>query len=122
MTPAVERTWSRLEVAELCRVSLRQLQWWRDERRLKPRRVGCHHVYTARDLRMVRILRDLREKGLLCATIRRLLPLVAKYEAGYLLIDMKQRKAFYCEDKAHAIRFAGRAGSAVHLIDLGGAE
>lgn len=122
MSPAVNRTFLTREVAKLCRVTVRALQVWRDARLLRPAMEGKTCVYTERDLRAARMVRDLRRKHLSTAAIRRILPQAAKHETGYLLIHRKRRETRYAAKEQDILELATKAGDGVLLLDLGAAE
>lgn len=59
-------------------VSLRQLQWWDEQKIVPVRHVGHTREYTAADILRIRVVRDLRKKGIGCASIRPTLRRVEK--------------------------------------------
>jgi DNA-binding transcriptional MerR regulator len=69
------------QVAKSEGVSLRQLQWWDEHKIVSPARVprsegngSFVRGYYERDVRKIRIIRDLKRKGLSLPQIKRILP------------------------------------------------
>jgi DNA-binding transcriptional MerR regulator len=91
--------------ADLCflipEISPRQLQWWDERKLITPYHEGHRRLYSPEDALAVAIVADLRKRGLPLQRIRavirsihseigrRLLPLVARGEQPYILIDGK---------------------------------
>jgi DNA-binding transcriptional MerR regulator len=71
--PAAERTHSSTEVARIAGVSLRQLQWWDEQKVVSPRHEGHRRVYSAADVIEVTVIAELRRKGFSLQKIRRVL-------------------------------------------------
>lgn len=120
MSPALDRTYSTRDVVRRCRVTVRQLQLWRDQRLLRPVFEGHACVYSEHQLRNARLIRDLLSKGLRYDAIRRLLPRLAQYDRGYLLIHGNRRKTQYAATEEDVFKFALQADD-VLLLDLGAA-
>src|SRR5579871_936352 len=61
------------EVARICGVSLRQLQWWAERHVVSPRQDGHKRVYTPQEVVEVSVIAELRRKGFSLQKIRRVL-------------------------------------------------
>jgi len=72
-TPPAERQCNSLEVARMAGVSLRQLQWWDEQKVVSPRHEGHKRVYTAPEILEVTVIAELRRKGFSLQKIRRVL-------------------------------------------------
>jgi len=64
---------SSTEVAQLAGVSLRQLQWWDEQKVVSPRHEGHRRVYAASEVVEITIIAELRRKGFSLQKIRRVL-------------------------------------------------
>jgi DNA-binding transcriptional MerR regulator len=61
------------EVARICGVSLRQLQWWDERNVVSPRQDGHKRVYQAQEVVEISVIAELRRKGFSLQKIRRVL-------------------------------------------------
>ncbi|MEZ5402558.1 MAG: MerR family transcriptional regulator [Bryobacteraceae bacterium] len=66
-----ETSWSSSEVAKLGGVSLRQLQWWDEQKVVSPRHEGHRRVYSAAEVVEIAVIAELRRKGFSLQKIRR---------------------------------------------------
>src|SRR5580700_5397600 len=74
------------EVARICGVSLRQLQWWDERNVVSPRQDGHKRVYLAQEVLEVSVIAELRRKGFSLQKIRRVLRFLQK-DMGKRLSD-----------------------------------
>src|SRR5580658_3407444 len=74
------------EVARICGVSLRQLQWWDERSVVSPRQDGHKRVYLAQEVLEVSVIAELRRKGFSLQKIRRVLRFLQK-DMGKRLSD-----------------------------------
>src|SRR6266540_1043290 len=66
------------DVARICGVSLRQLQWW-DERNVgSPRQDGHKRIYLSEEVVEISVIAELRRKGFSLQKIRRVLRFLQK--------------------------------------------
>ena len=70
--------YTSLEVARVCGVSLRQLQWWDERNVVSPRQDGHRRVYTPQEVVEVSVIAELRRKGFSLQKIRRVLRFLQK--------------------------------------------
>lgn len=70
---ADSEVYTSLEVARICGVSLRQLQWWDERNVVSPRQDGHRRVYTPHEVVEVSVIAELRRKGFSLQKIRRVL-------------------------------------------------
>ncbi|HTQ54114.1 MAG TPA: MerR family transcriptional regulator [Bryobacteraceae bacterium] len=74
------------EVARICGVSLRQLQWWDERSVVSPRQDGHKRVYLPQEVLEVSVIAELRRKGFSLQKIRRVLRFLQK-DMGKRLSD-----------------------------------
>jgi DNA-binding transcriptional MerR regulator len=74
------------DVARICNVSLRQLQWWDERSVVSPRQDGHKRVYLAQEVLEVSVIAELRRKGFSLQKIRRVLRFLQK-DTGKRLSD-----------------------------------
>ena len=72
-SPISGRTCSSSEVARLASVSLRQLQWWDEQKVVSPRHEGHRRVYATPEVVEITVIAELRRKGFSLQKIRRVL-------------------------------------------------
>src|SRR5438067_5663570 len=66
------------EVARICGVSLRQLQWWDERNVVSPRQDGHKRIYMPQEVVEVSVIAELRRKGFSLQKIRRVLRFLQK--------------------------------------------
>src|SRR5690348_7226420 len=71
------------DVARICGVSLRQLQWWDERNVVSPRQDGHKRIYMPEEVVEISVIAELRRKGFSLQKIRRVL--------RYLQKDMGKR-------------------------------
>lgn len=69
---------SSADVSRLTGVSLRQLQWWDEQRVVSPRHEGHKRVYSVEEVLEISLIAELRRKGFSLQKIRRVLKLMQK--------------------------------------------
>jgi DNA-binding transcriptional MerR regulator len=74
------------EVARLCGVSLRQLQWWDERNVVSPRQDGHKRLYVQEEVVEISVIAELRRKGFSLQKIRRVLRFLQK-DMGRRLAD-----------------------------------
>jgi len=99
--------YTSLDVARICNVSLRQLQWWDERNVVSPRQDGHKRVYLAQEVLEVSVIAELRRKGFSLQKIRRVLRFLQK-DMGKRLADalksdaethlLTDGKSIYLED------------------------
>jgi len=75
---------SSADVSRLTGVSLRQLQWWDEQRVVSPRHEGHKRVYSMEEVLEISMIAELRRKGFSLQKIRRVLKLMQKEMARRL--------------------------------------
>ncbi len=95
------------EVARICGVSLRQLQWWDERSVVSPRQDGHKRIYTPEEVVEISVIAELRRKGFSLQKIRRVLRFLQK-DMGKRLNDalassaevhlLTDGKSIYMED------------------------
>src|ERR1035437_5358357 len=66
------------DVARICGVSLRQLQWWDERNVVSPRQDGHKRIYLAEEVVEISVIAELRRKGFSLQKIRRVLRFLQK--------------------------------------------
>jgi len=66
------------EVARICGVSLRQLQWWDERNVVSPRQDGHKRIYQPQEVVEISVIAELRRKGFSLQKIRRVLRFLQK--------------------------------------------
>jgi DNA-binding transcriptional MerR regulator len=75
---AEEQGYNSSDVARICGVSLRQLQWWDERSVVSPRQDGHKRVYLAEEVVEISVIAELRRKGFSLQKIRRVLRFLQK--------------------------------------------
>ncbi len=99
---------SSSEVARAAKVSLRQLQWWDEQRVVSPEHEGHKRVYSAKEVLEITVIAELRRKGFSLQKVRRVLRFLER-EMGRRLGDilagtsdvhlLTDGKSIYLEDR-----------------------
>jgi len=66
------------DVARICGVSLRQLQWWDERNVVSPRQDGHKRIYVPEEVVEISVIAELRRKGFSLQKIRRVLRFLQK--------------------------------------------
>jgi DNA-binding transcriptional MerR regulator len=100
------------EVARICGVSLRQLQWWDERHVVSPRHDGHKRMYMPEEVVEISVIAELRRKGFSLQKIRRVLRFLQK-DMGKRLSDamsavsdmhlLTDGKSIYLEDAPNRI-------------------
>jgi len=103
-----ERTYSSSEVAQVAGVSLRQLQWWDEQKVVSPRHERHRRVYFPVEVIEITVIAELRRKGFALQKVRRVLRFLQR-EMGRRLAEVLQAssplhlvtdgKSIYLEDQ-----------------------
>ncbi len=70
--------YNSIQVARICGVSLRQLQWWDERNVVSPRQDGHKRIYAAEEVLEISVIAELRRKGFSLQKIRRVLRFLEK--------------------------------------------
>lgn len=95
--PQTAEGYASSDVARICGVSLRQLQWWDERHVVSPRQDGHRRVYLAEEVVEISVIAELRRKGFSLQKIRRVLRFLQK--------DMGKRlsEALAAESEVHLL-------------------
>jgi DNA-binding transcriptional MerR regulator len=74
------------DVARICGVSLRQLQWWDERNVVSPRQNGHKRIYMPEEVVEISVIAELRHKGFSLQKIRRVLRFLQK-DMGKRLVE-----------------------------------
>jgi DNA-binding transcriptional MerR regulator len=77
------------DVARICGVSLRQLQWWDERNVVSPRQDGHKRIYMPEEVVEISVIAELRRKGFSLQKIRRVLRFLQR-EMGRRLAEVMQ--------------------------------
>jgi DNA-binding transcriptional MerR regulator len=91
-TGAEEQGYNSAQVARICGVSLRQLQWWDERNVVSPRQNSHKRIYTPEEVIEISVIAELRRKGFSLQKIRRVLRFLQK-EMGKRLNEAVQNSA-----------------------------
>jgi DNA-binding transcriptional MerR regulator len=78
MSSSEDQGYNSSEVARICGVSLRQLQWWDERNVVSPRQDGHKRVYMPEEVVEISVIAELRRKGFSLQKIRRVLRFLQK--------------------------------------------
>jgi DNA-binding transcriptional MerR regulator len=111
-SPPQGQGYNSSEVARICGVSLRQLQWWDERSVVSPRQDGHKRVYMPEEVVEISVIAELRRKGFSLQKIRRVLRFLQK-DMGKRLSDalsmtsevhlLTDGKSIYLEEVPHRI-------------------
>ncbi len=100
------------DVARICGVSLRQLQWWDERNVVSPRQAGHKRIYMPEEVVEISVIAELRRKGFSLQKIRRVLRFLQK-DMGKRLSDalagtsdvhlLTDGKSIFLEETPHRI-------------------
>ena len=126
--PPLERPFLSADVARLAGITLRQLQWWDEQKVITPRKKGHRRLYTLEQVLEIVILAALRRKGLSLQRIRRVQRLLRRELAKqgsnvwsaksrlYLITD--GNSIFINDQVENILNWIEDATKPVHLISL----
>jgi DNA-binding transcriptional MerR regulator len=112
VAPSGEQGFNSSDVARICGVSLRQLQWWDERNVVSPRQDGHKRVYMTAEVVEISVIAELRRKGFSLQKIRRVLRFLQK-DMGKRLSEalasasdvhlLTDGKTIYLEEAPHRI-------------------
>ena len=73
-----EQGYNSTDVARICGVTLRQLQWWDERNVVSPRQDGHKRIYMSEEVVEISVIAELRRKGFSLQKIRRVLRFLQK--------------------------------------------
>ena len=107
-----ERQYTSSDVSRISGVSLRQLQWWDEQKVVSPQHQGHRRVYRPEEVVEITVIAELRRKGFSLQKIRRVLRFLQK-EMGKQLNTLMSKdtdwhlvtdgKSIYLEDNQDRI-------------------
>jgi DNA-binding transcriptional MerR regulator len=78
LSSSEEQGYNSSEVARICGVSLRQLQWWDERNVVSPRQDGHKRIYMPPEVVEISVIAELRRKGFSLQKIHRVLRFLQK--------------------------------------------
>jgi DNA-binding transcriptional MerR regulator len=82
--PSEAQGYNSSDVARICGVSLRQLQWWDERNVVSPRQDGHKRIYRTEEVVEISVIAELRRKGFSLQKIRRVLRFLQKDTGKHL--------------------------------------
>jgi DNA-binding transcriptional MerR regulator len=110
--PVEAEGYNSSDVARICGVSLRQLQWWDERNVVSPRQDGHKRIYSKPEVVEISVIAELRRKGFSLQKIRRVLRFLQKdmgkrlaesIEANSEIHLLTDGKSIYLEDAPNRI-------------------
>jgi DNA-binding transcriptional MerR regulator len=110
--PEPEQFRTSAEVSQISGVSLRQLQWWDEQKVVSPRHEGHRRVYSTAEVVEITVIAELRRKGFSLQKIRRVLKWMQRemgkrlaeiVEAGSEMHLLTDGKAIFLEDSQQRV-------------------
>lgn len=108
----MQQSFTSLQVAQLTDITLRQLQWWDEQKIVAASRSGHRRVYSLDDLAEIAIICDLRRRGFSLQKIRRVVQFLRK-QLGKRLVQtvraadeyhlLTDGRHIYLEDSARGV-------------------
>jgi DNA-binding transcriptional MerR regulator len=108
----LKQSFTSFEVAQLTGITLRQLQWWDEQKIVVASRLGHRRIYSLDDLAEIAILCELRRRGFSLQKIRRVVRFLQK-ELGRRLVQtvraadeyhlLTDGRHIYLEDSARGV-------------------
>lgn len=86
-TNIAELTFASADISDLAGVSLRQLQWWDEQKVVSPQHEGHRRIYSSEEAVEISVIAELRRKGFSLQKIRRVLRFLQR-EMGRRLSDV----------------------------------
>ena len=109
-------SFTSFEVAQLTGITLRQLQWWDEQKIVAASREGHRRIYTLDDLAEIAIICDLRQRGFSLQKIRHVVSFLQK-ELGRRLVDtVTAAEEYHLLTDGHAIYLEDSARGVVDLL------
>lgn len=125
---AEENVFSSTDVSRLSNVSLRQLQWWDEQKVVSPRHEGHRRLYALEEVVEVSVIAELRKKGFSLQKIRRVLRFLQREMAKRLeemlnpesdLHLLTDGKTIYMEqDREHMVDILKSAKQAMFVVGV----
>ncbi len=108
-----EQGYNSSDVARICGVSLRQLQWWDERNVVSPRQDGHKRVYMAEEVVEISVIAELRRKGFSLQKIRRVLRFLQK-DMGKRLSEALSAVVRHSPADRWQIHLPGRSAESHH--------
>lgn len=104
------------EVAELTGISLRQLQWWDENRLVVPERQGRNRLYSREDLAEVAVICELRSRGFSLQKVRKVVRFLQKQLGKRLVQTVTAASEFHLLTDGQHIYLQDSARAVVDLL------
>ena len=112
----MKTSFSSLEVAQLTGITLRQLQWWDEQKIVVASRLGHRRIYSLDDLAEIAIICDLRRRGFSLQKIRRVVRFLQKQLARRLVQTVRAADEFHLLTDGQHIYLEDSARGVVNLL------
>ncbi len=112
----MKQSFTSFEVAQLTGITLRQLQWWDEQKIVVASRLGHRRIYSLDDLAEIAIICDLRRRGFSLQKIRRVVRFLQKELGKRLLQTVRAADEFHLLTDGRDIYLEDSARGVVDLL------
>jgi len=112
----LKNAFSSLEVAQLTGITLRQLQWWDEQKIVVASRLGHRRIYSLDDLAEIAIICDLKRRGFSLQKVRRVVRFLQKELGRRLLQTVRAADEFHLLTDGRHIYLEDSARGVVNLL------
>lgn len=113
-------TFTSLEIAQLTGITLRQLQWWDEQKIVAASRVGHRRIYSRDDLVHIAIVCELRGRGCSLQKVRRIAKLLQKQLGTGLVTTVRSTQEYYLLTDGRNVHLQDSARGVVDLLKNAG--
>jgi len=114
--PGDARLFSSADVSRLAGVSLRQLQWWDEQKVVSPHHEGHKRIYRIEDLLEVSVIAELRRKGFSLQKIRRVVRFLQKEMARRLADILNTSSDFHLLTDGRSVHLESEAARVIEVL------
>jgi DNA-binding transcriptional MerR regulator len=112
----LKQSFTSSEVAQLAGITLRQLQWWDEQKIVVASRQGHRRIYSLDDLAEIAVLCDLRRRGFSLQKIRRVVRFLQKELGRRLLQTVRAADEYHLLTDGRHIYLEDSARGVVNLL------
>jgi DNA-binding transcriptional MerR regulator len=113
---ALKNSFTSVEVAQLTGITLRQLQWWDEQKIVVASRQGHRRIYSLDDVAEIAIICDLRRRGFSLQKIRRVVRFLQKELGRRLVQSVRAADEYHLLTDGHHIYLEDSARGVVDLL------
>jgi DNA-binding transcriptional MerR regulator len=112
----LKQSFTSFEVAQLTGISLRQLQWWDEQKIVAPARQGHRRIYSLDDLAEIAVICDLRRRGFSLQKVRRVVQFLRRQLGRRLTQTVRAADEFHLLTDGRRIYLEDSARGVVDLL------